>query len=270
MTLIRKNKIGLITTVSNWELYEKTKPFFPEDIKHFTIDGTQGFYGIKSISFFLKKLRKYDLDWLIMADEDVIFNQPKNVFDLIAYLKVKNYTVCGMRDGGALHWRNKNPYMINHFFAVLNLKDIYSIYEEKEMMQNQYIKKNEFPGLLNDLKFQNYDSNSLFEPYYRFYLWLLRNGKKIKYLEASNPLVDDYATTLLYDHNGKELLYHTWYARFYGKDSDQTKRIDGVISRFKPNYEKKIVPDAILLENKWYFFKFKIYRLIRRMKRKIG
>lgn len=270
MRSTNKDKIGLITTVSNWDLYNKTRPYFPEGIKHFTIDGTKGFYGIKSITFFLKRLRKYNLDWLIMADEDVIFNMPENVFDLITYLETNNYTVCGMRDGGTLHWRNKNPHMINHFFAVLNLKEIYSIYKEKEMMQNQYIEENEFSKLPNDLKFQNYDSKSLFEPYYRFYLWLLRKGKKIKYLEASNPLKDDYATTLLYDHKGQELLYHTWYARFYGKNTDQTKRINGVISRFKPDKEESQKPDSIFLENKWHFLKFKIYRLIRRLKRKIS
>ncbi|SFN33169.1 hypothetical protein [Salegentibacter flavus] len=270
MTLIKKDKIGLITTVSNWDLYKKTRPYFPEGIKHFTIDGTQGFYGIKSIAFFLKSLRKYGLDWLIMADEDVIFNKPNHVFDLIAYLEANDFTVCGMRDGGTLHWRNKNPHMINHFFAVLNLREIYSIYNEKEMMSNQYINKTDFCDLSDDLRFKNYDPDSLFEPYYRFYLWLLRKGKKIKYLDAINPIKNDYATTLLYDHRGEELLYHTWYARFYGKDPDHTKRIDGVISNFKPYDESPSMSSPILLENAWYSFKYRLYKFSRKLKRKIS
>ncbi len=267
--MVNRNKIGIITTVANWDLYEKTCPYFPKGIKHFTIDGTTGFYGIKSITLFLKRLRKYNLDWLIMADEDVIFHKPENIFNLINYLEANEFTVCGMRDGGTLHWRNQNPYMINQFFAILNLKEIYSIYEEKEMMKNQYIRENEFPKLPDELKFENYDPNSLFESYYRFYLWLLRKGKKIKYLEASTPLDDDYATTLLYDHNGVELLYHTWYARFYGKNSDQTKRIDGVISKFKPNEKTPFKPSIIKLENRWYNLKYKVYRLSQRMKRRL-
>lgn len=270
MALIRKDKIGLITTVSNWDLYGQTRHYFPEGIQHFVIDGTQRLYGIKSIAFFLKKIKRYDLDWLIMVDEDVVFTKPNNVFELIANMEANNYTVCGMRDGGTLHWRNKNPHMINHFFAVLNLKEIYSIYREKEMMRNQYIEEDEFSGLPNDLKFQNYDPNSLFEPYYRFYLWLLRKGKKIKYLEASNPIEGDYATTLLYDQEGNELLYHTWYARFYGKNQEQTKRIDKVISKFKPDKGDISMKDPIILKDDWYSLRYKIYSLFRRMKRKIS
>lgn len=238
---VDKNKIGIITTVSNWELYRKTLPYFPSDIKLFAIDGTKGFYGINSIRFFMKKLKKYNLNWLIMADEDVVFTNPENVFDLIDFMVENHYDIAGMRDGGVLKWRDKNPYLINTFFTVLNLKEIFPIYDEREMISNQYILENEFPDDDLRLPFNNYQVDSLFESYYCFFLWLLRKGKKIYYLNGSNPFPNE--TTLVLDHKGKELLYHSWYARMYNQDEYHTERINFILKKGKLNrtYLKPIV-----------------------------
>ena len=225
---IDKTKVGIITTVSNWGLYRKTLPFFPSDIKVFAIDGTKGFYGINSIKYFMKKLKKYNLDWLIMADEDVIFTNPEGVFDLIDYIRENNYVAAGMRDGGVLRWRDKNPYLLNTFFVVLNFGEILGIYNEQEMLENQYILQNEFQKNLN-LPFSNYQVDSLFESYYCFFLWLLRRDKRIFYLDGSNPYANE--STLVLDHSGEELLYHSWYARLYKKDNYHTERINFLLEK---------------------------------------
>lgn len=266
--MIDKKRIGIITTVSNWALYKKTSLFFPEGIKIFTIDGTTGFYGLKSITFFLKKLKVYNLDWLIMADEDVIFINPDGVFDLISFMENDKYTVAGMRDGGVLQWRDKNPHMINHFFAILNLKEIYPIYMENEVLKNQFIVEDEFPKI--DLPYKNFDEYSLFEPYYCFYLWLLRKGKKIKYLDAVTPFQNDFATTLLFDQEGRELLYHTWYARFYKKNKFHTARIEKVISITENLFPIKNSPKKpLILQHRIYDVRFYFYKWSRRILRVI-
>lgn len=261
---INKEKIAIITTVSNWDLYEKTKMFFPAGIKIFAIDGTKGFYGINSLVLSMKDLKKKNVDWLIMADEDVIFTNTQKVFQLINYLAANDYSACGMRDGGTLEWRNKNPLMVNTYFSILHLNEIYTIYDQDVMLKNQYVLENEFKKNLQNLPFQNYDTNSLFEGYYCFFLWLLRNNKKIKYLDATNPIKGDYATTRLLDHGGEEILYHTWYARFFNKDSAQTQRINKILEYGVPTGSNEKVQ---MLKNDYYHFKLFFYSYSRKFLR---
>ncbi len=264
--MVDKKKVGIVTTVFNPTLYERSKEFFPEGIKLFTINGTGGFYGLKSLLFAIEELRSYNLDWLIMADEDVVFTKPENVFSLINFMAEKGFTVGGMRDGGEIKWRNNNPHVINHFFAILNLRDIYTIYNRNEILNNQYIKADEFPEL-NNLKYNNSDINSLFENYYCFYLWLLRNGKKFYYINATNPMKNDYATTALWDNQGESFLYHTWYARFYNKNKFHTERIDRIIKLGKLG--GKSTP-PIKLNNHLYDIKTFFYKYYRRVLRRVN
>ena len=159
------NNIAIITTVNNLFLYKKTVNFFPNNIKLFVIDGSYGLFGLNSIKFMFRKLKKHKIKWLIMVDEDVIFVNPQNIFDIINNMKIEGTDVCGIRDGGVLEWRDKNPYLINPFFCILNIKKIYSIYSESDFLENQYIQDNEFDDDLSELEYP-FDEKSLFEDYY--------------------------------------------------------------------------------------------------------
>jgi hypothetical protein len=46
---------------------------FSKEIPHYIIDGMNGMHGIHSIKYMMKGKGK--VEWLIMADEDVIYNQ---------------------------------------------------------------------------------------------------------------------------------------------------------------------------------------------------
>lgn len=259
-----RDKIAIATTVGNWELYQRTEKTFPVGVKKYAIDGSKGFYGLKSLIFILKKLRSFDLDWLILADEDVVFTKPEKTFSLIKYMNEQGYSVCGMRDGGTLHWRNENPFSINTFFTILNLKEIYPIFDEKEIYQNQYILENEFDQDLNKLNFQNYKTSSLFEEYYCFFFWLLRKGKKIFYLHADNPSNDE--TTAVYDEAGEVFLYHSWYARFYNKEKVHSRRIDDMLKKGK--YVEQF-SSPIIIKDRYYHLKYFFYKIYRDILRKI-
>lgn len=263
---VNKNKVGIITTVANWKLYRETQHFFPQGIQIFAIDGTSALYGLKSMIFFMKKLRRYNLDWLIMADEDVIFEEPEKIFDLIDYLDKNQYTVAGMSEADRLEKETKHPYVINTFFGVLNLKEIYEIYNEKEMLANQYALPNEFPREVEENIFYEHPMTSLAESYYCFFLWLKRKGKKTKFLRSSRPLKDDFLTTALHDHYGQILLYHTWFARFYAEDSFHTNRINRVLSRGKFNIQN---PNVVIFKNHRHNVKFFFYKYFRRLRRLI-
>lgn len=260
---MNKNKIAIATTVANLDLYNKTKLFFPQDIDVYAIDGAKNFFGIHSLLFCLNRLRKKDLDWLILADEDVIFTHPEKVFPLIEYLEKHNYTVAGMSEGDRMESESKHPYVINTFFAILNLSDIYKIYDEKVVLENQFIIENEFSSKKDWMPDYPYEINSLAESYYCFFLWLLRNGRKTKFLKASRP-DDDYLSTIIYDHNDEAILLHTWYARYYRVDPEQTKRINKAVDLGYKNSESR---EVTFLRSYKHHLKFYLYKYWRKLRR---
>lgn len=252
---VPKSKIAVLTTVANFELYKKTSIYFPKGIKHYIIDGTNHMYGINSIIYMISKFKNLGVDWLVMADEDVIFSQPERVFSIIEKMNHENYTVCGVRDGGVIKHRNHNPHVINTFFSILNLKSVLEIWNKKEVLKNQYTLKGEFKDNLN-LLYES-DETSLFEPYYCFYFWLRRNNKKFLFLDAKMES-DDLANTVLFQN--APILLHTWYARNYNKDTEQTDRINSYLPKEIPDSDFKTSP--VIFKHKFFIFKM-LYPLIK-------
>lgn len=227
---MKNSTIAILTTVINHELYQKSACLFPNHIQRFVIDGTNKMHGIDSIFYMMKKLKGRGIEWLIMADEDVLFVETNGIYETIRFMEANDYMICGVRDGGQIGIRYQNPYVINTFFSIIHFSELESMWDKKEMLKNQYINENEFSDDLNSLT-QQYDPKSLFEPYYCFYLWLRRKGKKILFLNASTAFRDDDITTLVFDANNNKMAYHTWYARSYGNNPMHTSRIDKVFNQ---------------------------------------
>lgn len=263
---MKNSKIALISTVINQELYEKSSQLFPNDIPKYVIDGSNGMFGIDSICYMMKKLKGRGIEWLIMADEDVLFVNPNGIFSLIEEMISKNYFVCGVRDGGVIPNRYFSPYLINTFFSIINFKELELIWNDKEVLKNQYINDNEFTEDLNELK-EVYDVKSIYEPYYCFYFWLRRKKKRILFLEATAPFSDDRITTLVYDTTGTALLYHTWYARTYGINEKHTIRINKIFELLQ--FENNNILKPIVFKDKTFYLTQKIKKLNRKLKMKI-
>lgn len=232
--------IAILSTVVNFDLYRKSALLFP-DVPKYVIDGRNGMHSIDTIVYMFKKLRNHNIDWLIMADEDVLFIDRDLVFGLIDKMVQEQITVCGVRDGGVIPHRTQNPYAINTFFSILNFKEVLSIWDANEVLKNQYVKDGEFKDDLSELPF-DYNTESTFEPYYCFYFWLRRKGKKILFLDAEVPFKDDSIANLVKDSQGKELLYHTWYARAYGNSEKHTQRIDSIFDQVSFDHAKWTEP----------------------------
>lgn len=227
MSDVDSSKIAILTTVANFSLYYKTSVLFPDAIQRFVIDGTNGMHGINSILFMMEKLKKENIDWLIMADEDVIFEKPEVIFSIIEEMNENNYMVSGVRDGGVVTHRDRNPFVINTFFSIIDFKELINLWNKKEMLKQQYILENEFDDDLKNLIYK-YDKLSLYEPYYCFYLWLRRKGKKILFLDAK-MLEDSISNSIIY--NNIEFLIHTWYARSYEENEKHTCRINILLDK---------------------------------------
>lgn len=256
------NRTAVLTTVANFDLYKKTARNFPRSSKY-VFDGTKGMYGIHSILFLFNKLKGKGIKWLIMSDEDVIFKQPNLVYDIINQMEKENYSVCGVRDGGCVSHRNNNPYVINTFFSILNLEDIETIWNKKEMLSNQFIDINEFDDDLKSIRY-DYDKKSLYEPYYCFYLWLRRKNRKLLFLDTY-MLDDNISNVVLYKN--QEVLTHTWYARSYGVNEKHTKRIDAILDTVKLNSEGDV--DYILYKSNTFKLKQYIIKNYKRVKNKL-
>lgn len=254
--------IAILSTVVNFDLYQKSEPLFPKEIPRYVIDGRNGMHAMDSICYMFKKLKNQNIDWLIMADEDVLFIDSNLVFSLIEKMETENFSVCGIRDGGVIPHRIQNPYSINTFFSILNFKEIRALWNEKEVLKNQYVLENEFDDDLSLLK-GDYSKESLFEPYYCFYFWLRRKGKKILFLEATVPFEEDSITNLVVDSNKNSILYHTWYARSYGLNEKHTIRIDSIFRKVVD--VKKVSLPPIIYKDLSYAYKkycFKQYQRV--------
>jgi len=263
--VVENSKIAMLSTVINFELYAKSSQFFPKDIQKYVIDGRNGMHGLESIIYMMKKLKRRNIEWLIMSDEDVLFQDAAVVFEIISQMKAKNYTVCGVRDGGMISHRTYNPFIINTFFSIINFKEIEKIWNKKEIMNNNYILSNEFDDDLTKIK-TKYDLNSLYEPYYCFYLWLRRKNKQFLFLNTQMNK-DQITNSVLYE--GKEFLHHTWYARAYGNNDNHTTRIDKIFEFLKFQESKKSNP--IIFKDYTFFLIQKIkknyYRIIKKLNR---
>jgi hypothetical protein len=257
-----KTKIALLTTVANFDLYSKSSVYFPKGIKKYVIDGTNGMHGIHSILYMMQKLKGSGIEWLIMADEDVIFTKSELVFDIIEEMIQKDYTVCGVRDGGVLSHRIYNPFVINTFFSILKFSEIEKLWNASEVLNNQYILTNEFVDELKNVK-GNYDKQSLFEPYYCFYFWLRRKNKKILFLEAK-MLEDSISNSASY--NNEVFFIHTWYARSYLKNKKHTKRINKILFGLKNNEVLDAKSDLPkIFKNRTFWLESKIKKIQRKI-----
>ncbi|RXG12327.1 hypothetical protein [Leeuwenhoekiella aestuarii] len=266
-----KGKTAIVTTVVNFNLYRKTSTFFPKNIKSYVIDGRSGMHGLDSLKFLFRKLKNKDIDWLIMADEDVIFDNIKSVFETIDYMCKHNYRVAGVRDGGEIYHRVYNPFVINTFFSILNFKAIVDLIDWNLISNNDYIKSNEFSDDLTSLKY-SFDDSSLKEPYYCFYLYLRRCGIDFLFLK-SQPVKGDLVANRVLDVKGNIICLHTWYARCYKDGGEHTNRINTFIE--KKNVKRKTssslgnFKDPIIYTDYFFYLKRVKRKFIKRIKQKL-
>ncbi len=268
-TGIDYSRIALLTTVSNFDLYEKTRSYQPAGIRKLVIDGRGGMYGLDSLIYAFEKMPLKDVKWLILADEDVLFLENKALTEIIEKMESGNYTVAGVRDGGTMPNRRHNPFVPNTFFCVLDYESIATIYSRKEIQKQQYSNPKEFTDDLNHLHV-GFDANSLYEPYYCFFLWLKRKNHKFLFLDADllHPNTDELATKV-YNLDNNPFLIHTWYARAYGKNTGQTKRINTIIDTYAPDSNDQ-AEEAEVYKDKFFKYKLGLRKLKKRIQNKLG
>jgi hypothetical protein len=226
--VVHKYKISIITTVSNRLLFEKSRVFLPTECDHFYIDGRFGFYGLKAIELALTCAQLKPYEWIIFLDEDAVILDAKKLYSVIQHMFDENFGIAGVRDGGEIEFRRGNPHFPNLSFLIINKnalpKEIdFSVKLRQEFFTNPNNFNTEFPFRNGYEIFQNS------EEYYNFFQELLIKNISFLFLKSRfySPSTDDF-TTVFFDHEGKDLIIHTWWARAYGQNERHTNRINRI------------------------------------------
>ena len=218
-------KIKIYTRSFSPELYKLSKGLYPDGVEAVRLTDRS------ADGYFYAMLRDKECDIAINIDEDAFVCNPEAVMALAQRVYEEGWANAGTSDCGPGCPRSHNPIVTNPFFNILNLKLIREKYEGpgqvrafdykavKEQMKEQFLAQ-AAPG---NGDFGIYD----FEPYYSFYLWLAYNFKTL-YLPSRRHR--DGMSTILSDGNGHDLCMHSWMARKYKVQMDQTCRIDSLIN----------------------------------------
>lgn len=262
---MNKKNIAILTTVANFDLYKVTSQHFPKDIRKYVIDGRNGMHGIHSIFYMYRKLVGKEIDWLILADEDVIFKESEMVFSVIEKMQKENIFIAGVRDGGVISHRQYNPFVVNTFFTIINFKELVFIWDKNEIKNNQYLLPSEFK--IEEKLHGKFDVNSLYEPYYCFFLWLKRMGKKFLLLDA-NMLGDKVSNNICF--NEKIFAYHTWYARSYGVNKKHTDRINAIMKELNISLDVEANDrNMVVFKDSFFYSRMKVKKFIKRLVNKL-
>lgn len=257
--------VAIIVNYYNHKIAERTLTSFPSNVKVLLIDGRYGCHGLESLKLIFKK--KLPFKWVFLIDEDVILTENFKTEKLISEMTDREIDILGVRDGGILSMRRHNPFLPNTFFCILNYAKMVDFYDEDEIDKNNFISEGDFNDL-PDLPF-DYDQYSLYEPYYRFFLFYERKGMNLQFLEAVNlNTKEDNNTTFVYDKHDDIIAIHTWRSRYYGKDKFQTDRIDKVLNRYLSKSRIEIqnlefIHDSLLLKIRFRFITKKIKNQIK-------
>ncbi len=161
-----------------------------------------------------------EADWIVNIDEDAFVSNISALQQLIDYCIENDYVNCGMPDGGVVHLRDGNPLVTNPYLNILNTKAIREQFDIGKL--NESPEQSRFPQTNLLVGAHDFTATDV-EPYYPLFIWMSNHFKTL-YLKATNH--PDGESTVLYNHLGEEVLIHTWYSRFYNRDSFHTRRID--------------------------------------------
>ena len=219
-------RIKIFTRSFSLEMYELAKAtFLPLGVSCVRLTDQM------ADGYFFTILKDKDCDIAINIDEDAYLVDLQATFDLVAYVVENGYANAGCPDGSDEIPRDANPIITNPFFNIFDLRLIRSKeINKKEISAFNYLSVKEqmvanFPQEINigtKFNFGDFDR----EPYYPFFFWLAYHFKTY-YLPAKCH--KDGISTILFNHQGKEICYHSWFSRFYNIDAKQTKRINALI-----------------------------------------
>lgn len=248
-----EHRIALATRSHNPALFSATRRFsermFPA--VH-VIDGTTGTYGLTAFLQLFADPRLNEFDYLVYSAEDnLIVDWPELRSTLSAFIE-GGYGFAGMPDGGVISHRFHNPVAINPFLSFFDLRRVREVLADETDVSDRFGLDlvGHWPGhlvrtwdgmrshprvnvVLEEGSVPYGIALDDFEPYYTLWFRLLRAGLRPLYLAARDApeMDDDGCCTAILGTSGRVVSYHTWFARAYHHDLEQTIRINTVFER---------------------------------------
>lgn len=201
-------EILIATRSMNDELYAMSGSLINYPLRRVQIRNTE------ADTYFLEIMR-LDAEWVINLDEDAFAWDWNGIMGLQQHMSKNGFVCCGMPDGGVITDRSHNPTAVNAFFNIIHvgrLREEFAVEAVRSAEFSEDLKGKVPAHMLRTGRFE-YDE---FEPYYRFFFWLLRAGFQMLYLDAVQ-WARDPVSTLLLDQTGAPLLIHCWYARAFNE-----------------------------------------------------
>lgn len=188
------------------------------------------------VSHILSVFRK-DFDWVINVDDDAFIVDPSAVLSVLKTMREGEFDYCGMADALLFTVRPAfNPCSMNPFFNVFYLPGIWSKIPGNALPLVPYhrnlLRKVDMSRLHPEIVDRtpetvlDFPFKSNCEPFYPLFFSLLTYtsplflyGRSYNAAETGVKIGvvsnDDPYTTVLYCPQGREMVYHTWYARNY-------------------------------------------------------
>ncbi|MCB0324282.1 MAG: glycosyltransferase [Bdellovibrionales bacterium] len=198
-------RVVIVTRSINDRLFELSGALLDPAVPRIKLTGTDAdsyFYAFNDI----------DAEWIINIDEDAFVMDWPRIMKLLDHMERENIDCCGVPDGGVIDHRFHNPISPNPYFSIHCNRNIRAKFDRAAIDKSTFA-DDLLPHAPSHLfkKNHRYEFDN-FEPYYKYFFWLLRTGSKLLYLDAGAWARDPVAS-VTFDHERQPLLIHSWYAR---------------------------------------------------------
>lgn len=211
----------IYTRSINYELYRMSQRCVGLDLPRVRLVNTT------ADGYFFRMLEDTDCDWAINIDEDAFVVDADAIMELLDFMKRNGYVNAGMSDGVLV--RPCNPAITNPFFNILNLAAIREEFNVEDISAFNYQEHRDdiiakLPSHLRQLSEDRYAMDQE-EPFYNFFFWMALHFPTL-YLDAET--YTDEISTVLKNHEGKPMVYHSWFSREWRHDPRHTQRIEAL------------------------------------------
>lgn len=217
----------------NYELYRMSGHCLGLDLPRVRLVNTA------ADDYFFRMLEDTSCDWAINIDEDAFVVNANAILALLEFMKRNGYVNAGMSDGILI--RPCNPAITNPFFNVLNLSAVREKFDVEEVKRFDYLRYRDHIVAKMPQKLVQVGEDRLSmtqeEPYYNFFFWLAYHFPTL-YLEGE--MHPDGISTVLKNHQGEPMLYHSWFSREWRHDAQHTERIEALYREVC--LKKQIIP----------------------------
>lgn len=214
-------QVKIYTRSINYELYRRSQRLIGLGLPRVRLVNTT------ADGYFYRMLADRDCQWAINIDEDAFVTDGEAILALLRHMQREGIVACGMSDGMLV--RPGNPVVLNPFFNVLNLEAIRARFSAAEVRDFCYEARRD--SLVAQLPEQLREGRDMQlgltaeEPFYKFFFWLADCFPPL-YLDArTHP---DGISTVLFNHEGRRMLLHSWFSRCWRTDEAHTARIEAL------------------------------------------